>query len=42
MAYLSYAGKRFIQIHTSQKDLKLKGVIDSDVSNYAILDLADS
>ena len=37
--YISYAGKRFIQVHMAKTSLKLVGVLDSEILNYQVLDL---
>ena len=37
--YISYAGSKFIQVHESNTELKLVGVLDGQVMNYQVLDL---
>ena len=37
--YISYAGTKFIQVHESNTELKLAGVLDGQIINYKILDL---
>ena len=40
--YISYAGTKFIQLHESNTELKLVGVLDGQILNYEVLDLISS
>jgi len=40
--YISFAGSKFIQVHESNTELKLVGVLDGLIVNYEVLDLISS